>query len=107
MLPVDAKVMKGIAGFLLWAYFLWLTFKDGRGNRVIECGTITLSVFLLLITLINVRHVPENLLIGLGITLLALCWLTLFFLVQQGYRALRARLQKRSHNTANGHAPLG
>lgn len=61
------------------------------GNNVVRFGTIALVIFFGIIALINVKGLPFWVLPTLGILLFLLCILTMFFLAQQGYRALRSR----------------
>lgn len=65
--------------------------RDDPGNKVIKCGTFAVFVFGLLATLANDPHIPSWVLACLGVLLFALCAVTMFFLAQQGYRALRRR----------------
>jgi hypothetical protein len=79
---------------VLYSLFFWRTIKSNRGNRVIECGCVALTVFMVLIVLINIKGLPEWLMPSLGALLLFLCLLTMFFLVQQTIRSFRRRRSK-------------
>ena len=68
---------------VFYALFFWRTMKGNRGNRVIECGCAALTVFMVLIVLINIKGLPEWLMPSFGALLLFLCLLTMFFFVQQ------------------------
>ena len=61
------------------------------GNNVVRCGAIALVVFFVMAALMNVKYLPSWVLPTLGMLLFVLCVLTMFFLAQQGYRALRSR----------------
>jgi hypothetical protein len=76
---------------LLYAFAFWRLFKDNRGNRVIQCGSLTLILFLVMAALMRIPHFPVDCVAWLGSALFLLCMLTMFFLFQQGYRALRNR----------------
>jgi hypothetical protein len=68
--------------------------KDGKGDsgrNVITCGIIALIVCYALGVLSQNPNIPSWVVGSLGVLLLFLCFLTLFFLAQQGYRALRRR----------------
>lgn len=65
--------------------------KRDPGSKVIRCGSITLMVFVVTIVLVRIPTIPSWVLEGLGMLLLFLCILTMFFLAQQGYHALRRR----------------
>jgi len=42
-------VLEGMPVFTLYAMFFWQTFKSNPRNRLVECGSLTLIVFLVLI----------------------------------------------------------
>jgi hypothetical protein len=48
-------------------------------------------LFLVMMALLRIPHFPAEYVAWLGPALFLLCMLTLFFLAQQGYRALRHR----------------
>ncbi|PYU17880.1 MAG: hypothetical protein DMG30_29960 [Acidobacteria bacterium] len=87
--PKTETVLRSIGLFLLYGFILWRTFKDNRGNRVIQCGSITLMLFMVMVALMRIPHLPIDYVAWLGPALFLLCMLTLFFLVQQAYRAVR------------------
>jgi len=98
--PKTVTVLRSIGLFLLYAYMLWRLFKDNRGNRVIQCGSVTLMVFLVMVAMMRIPQFPIDYVAWLGPALLLLCLLTMFFLFQQGYRAVRRRIQGRSSPTS-------
>jgi hypothetical protein len=65
--------------------------KRDPGSKVIRCGSIALMVFVVMLALVRIPTIPSWVLEGLGMLLLFLCILTMFFLAQQGYHALRRR----------------
>ena len=89
--PNTVHRARGIGLFFLYAFIFWRTFKDNPGNRVIQCGSITLMLFLVMLALTQIPHVPVDYVAWLGPALFLLCMLTIFFLFQQGYRALRKK----------------
>jgi len=100
--PNTVHEARGIALFLLYAFLFWRLFKDNRGNRVIQCGSITLMLFLVMLALTRIPNLPVDYVAWLGPALFLLCMLTMFFLFQQGYRALRKRFKGRSAPTTKG-----
>jgi hypothetical protein len=92
--PRTVNVMKVIGLALLYSWFFWSTFKNNRGNRLIQCGSITLILLMVIVVLIRIPKVPFTYIEWLGVALLLFCLLTLFFLFQQGYHALRNRKDK-------------
>jgi hypothetical protein len=75
------KTMQGAGGpsffriiliAVLYSLFFWRTIKSNRGNRVIECGCVALTAFMVLMVLININGLPEWLIPSLGALLLFL-----------------------------------
>src|SRR5262249_21121449 len=93
------SVARSIGLFLFYAFMFWRLFKDSRGNRVIQCGSITLILCMLMLALTRIPNIPIDYLAWLGPALFLLCMLTMFFLFQQGYRAVRKKLRSRSATT--------
>jgi thiol:disulfide interchange protein len=84
--------------FLLVAVVYWLSLwriiRSNRGNRVIECGGITLVLFFLMLLLMKISSLPDWVIPSLGLLLFLLCLLTVVFLVLQGVQAIRHRRSK-------------
>ncbi len=93
-----ASGLRPILSFLLVAIVYWLSLwriiKGNRGNRVIECGSITLMLFFLMMLLMKITNLPDWVLPALGLLLFLLCLLTMFFLFLQGIQAIRQRKSK-------------
>jgi len=88
-------MIQSIGGTLCAANFyfvyFWRVFKKNPGNRVVECGVITLMVFFAMISFSKLGDIPDWL-FGLWLMLIVLlCFSTLFFVVQRAYRAFRHR----------------
>ena len=98
--PNTVTVARSIGLFLFYAIMFWRLFRDNREDRVIQCGSITLMLFLLMLALTRIPNIPIDYVAWLWPALLLLCMLTMFFLFQQGYRALRKRLKERSASTS-------
>jgi hypothetical protein len=90
-----ATALRSIGLLLFYAWLFWRTFKDSRGNRVIQCGTVTLMLFFVLLALSRIPNLPFDYVWWLWPALFFLCMLTMFFLLQQGYRALRHRWERK------------
>jgi hypothetical protein len=80
---------RAVATGLLTIYVFWDIFKSHPGNRLVRCGMLTLSLSLVMGALLLWE--PNFPLWYLGPLLFGLCILTMFFLVQRGYFALRNR----------------
>ena len=95
MFVVDKNILRGVVGGLglivFYGFGFWRIFKGNPGNKVIECGSITLMVFVVMLVLFKVPNFPVWVLASLGLLLFLLCLLTMVFLAQQGYRAMRRR----------------
>jgi hypothetical protein len=90
---------------LVYVLSLWRIIKSNRGNKVVECGSIALMVSLLMVVLIRFPSLPAWVLASLGLLLLLLCLLTIFFLLARGVQAIRHR--KTPVNTETGHNVSG
>ena len=92
---VDPSITQGVIGGLglivAYGYSFWRIFKQNQGDKVIECGSITLMLFVVALALFRIPNSPVWILDSLLFLVFLLCVLTLSFLVQQGYRALRRR----------------
>jgi hypothetical protein len=91
---VEAEILRPVVSILalalLYGFSFWRIFKQNAGNRVVECGTITLMVFVVLMALAKAKF-PTWVLGWLAMLVFWLCILTMLFLAQQGYRARRRR----------------
>ena len=98
MLLHTASGLRPLGSFLLVAVVYWLLFwrviESNRGNRVIECGSITLMLAILMMLLMKLTNLPNWVLLSLGLLVFVLCLLTMFFLLVQGVQAIRHRKAK-------------
>lgn len=77
---------------LLWGRHTPIgTRKNDPGSKVVKFGGMFVAGCFLLAKLANDRHVPAWALESFGVLLFVLLLLTMFFLAQQAYRALRRR----------------
>ena len=94
MIAVDTNIVRGVLGsiglVLFYGFAFWRIFKRNPGNKVIECGSITLMVFVVTLALFKAKF-PVWVVAWLFLLVFLLCLLTMFFLLQQGYRAVRRR----------------
>jgi hypothetical protein len=92
---MDERLIKEVGGGLysvvFYALFFWRVFKKNPGNRVVECGVITLAVFFAMIPLSKLQDPPDWVFAPWLILVILLCFSTLFFVVQRAYRAIRHR----------------
>jgi len=90
--------LRSAASFLFVAVVYWLCLwriiKGNRGNRVVQCGCITLMLSFLMMLLMKVAKLPDWVLSSLGMLIFLLCLLTMFFLLLRGVHAIRNRKSK-------------
>jgi hypothetical protein len=95
MITMDGRLIENIGGGLysvvFYALFFWSVFKENPGNRVVECGVITLAVFFAMIPLTKLQNPPDWVFAPWLILVVLLCFSTLFFVVQRAYRTTRRR----------------
>ena len=95
MAALQADIVRGIAGgaglILAYSLYAWRIFKSNHGDRFMESGSVTVMIFSVVLAARRIPHVPDwvfnSLLLLLGIA----TFLSLFFMLQQDYRALRRR----------------
>lgn len=78
-----------------WGLLFWRTFRRNRGNLVIECGIITITIFLAMALLSTVIDFADWAWGSLLITIFLLCLATLFFFFRDIFQSLRKRKLKR------------
>jgi hypothetical protein len=95
MMAVDPNIVRRIIGSagLILAYGLstWRIIKGNPGDKFIECSSITVMVFVVTMAAIRIRYFPAWVVESLEVLLYLLTFLSIFFMFQQGYRALRRR----------------
>ena len=111
MAALDAGIVRGIAGgtglILAYGFYAWRIFKSNRGDRFIESGSVTLMVFVVVLASRRIPHVPDWVSNSLVLLLGIATFLSIFFMLQQGYGALRRRMTQRNSSTrAKRHSPL-
>jgi CDP-diglyceride synthetase len=95
MTTVDPNIVRRIIGSagLILAYGIstWRMVKSNPGDRFIECSSITVLLFVVTMAVIRIRYFPDWVLESLEVLLYLMTFLSIFFMFQQGYRALRRR----------------
>jgi len=72
--------------------FFWRTFKSSPGNRLVECGSMTLIAFFAFLAVESLSKpgkVPDWLILVWLMLVVLLCFSTIFFVAQRAYQALR------------------
>ena len=80
---------RAVATGLLTIYVFGDIFRSHPGNRLVRCGILTISLCLVMGVLL--RWEPNFPVWYLGLLLFGLCILTMFFLLQRAYFALKNR----------------
>jgi len=83
----------------LYIAYFWRIFKKNRGNKLIECGVITLTAFFAMLLLSQIPGAPEWAFGSLIILVVLLCISTLFFLAQRITGAIGRKTSQ--HNTGH------
>jgi hypothetical protein len=87
MIATDGNDFRSMGGgfliFLLYGLFFWRLLKGKPGNRLVECGSLTLIVFLAMIPINSAGEIPDWLFGAWIILIVLLCFATLFFLLQR------------------------
>ncbi|MGD1024541.1 MAG: hypothetical protein ABR880_17275 [Candidatus Sulfotelmatobacter sp.] len=83
------RVIRGIALVGFYGIVLWRIVRRNAGNRVIESGALALPIVIVMVAVMKIPSVPDWVAPGLGILFLILGFLMIFFLMQQGYNAIR------------------
>ena len=105
MIPIDAKTARAIGFLLIYALFFWRLIKSNRGDKFIQCGSITVMLFLVLMVLSRIPHFPlDDYAPWFAIPLFLLCVLTMFYLFQQLYRERKQKMQKRHKASVADHS---
>jgi hypothetical protein len=84
-----------ISGFgVTVGYFIyfWRVLRSNPGNKLVECGTITLAVFFAMVPFSRIPgftdHIPAWIFLPYILLVVLLCFTTLFFLAQRVWRAV-------------------
>ena len=88
-------VARALLVFGLYAFSFWRMARRYRGDKFIEFGSFTLIAFFLVLALRRVPTLPEWILDSLTLWMYLLCLITLGFMFQQIYRAIRNKMRKR------------
>jgi len=85
------SVVSGIALIGFYGFVLSRIVRRNAGNRVIESGVLALAVAFAMVAVMKIPNLPDWIAPSLGILFLLLGFLMIFFLLQQGYNAIRRR----------------
>ena len=88
---IDRTVGDTLGAAIFYFLLFWRTFKSNPGNRVVECGVITLTVFFAMLMFVKPGDIPDWLFLLWLILVVLLCFSTLFFVAQRAYNAFRHR----------------
>ena len=85
-------IFSGFAVITAYMVFFWRVFRSNTGNRLVECGIITMVVFFAMVPFSRIPgfadRIPDRIFVSYILLLVLLCFATLFFLVQRIWQAL-------------------
>lgn len=84
-------ILGSIGVVLAYALSLWRIFSRSRGDRFMEFACITVMLFVVVLRLIKIPDFPVWILQPVEVLLGLLSFVTVFFMCQQLYRAVRRR----------------
>ena len=86
------EIVSGFCVVACYLIFFWRVFKKNPGNRLVECGAITLVVFFAMVPFSRIPgftdRIPDWIFLPYILLVVLLCFTTLFFLAQRIWRAL-------------------
>jgi hypothetical protein len=88
-------VLRGVIVVAFYAFASWRLVTTNRGNRVIECGVISL-VLVFAEGIAGKSNAPDWVLGSLGVLLLLMCFLTVGLFARECYQGVRRWLRKPS-----------
>ena len=98
MSALDPVIVRGVTGgvglILIYGLYAWRIFKSNPGDRFMESGSVTLMIFVVVLASRRIPSSPDWVFNSLALLLGISTFLSLFFMLQQGYRALRRRLTR-------------
>ena len=86
---IGVRLVGSFLAFLGYIAFFWRTFKSNPGNRLVECGSMTLIAFLAMVFVSQLGGAPDWLILSWIMLVVVLCFATLFFLAQRVFRAIQ------------------
>ena len=95
MSPSTEDIVSGIVGsiglILAYGLSLWRIFRRSRGDKFMEFACITVMLFIVTLRLLRIPDFPTWVSEPLELLLGLLSFVTVFFMFQQVYRAIRRR----------------
>jgi hypothetical protein len=85
---IQRAIIGGVCLILAYSIAVWRIIKTNRGDKFIECGSITLMVFVLTMAAMRISYFPSWVIEFLQFLLYGLALASIFFGAQQGYHAL-------------------
>ena len=84
-------IVRSLALVLTYFFLLWRIFQRNRKDKFIEFALITTMFLIIMFAISRLPNVPGWVIPALLPLLALFCFLSLFFLFQQGYQAFRHR----------------
>jgi hypothetical protein len=97
MFVLDKQTAQEIIGSVgvvfVYSIGVWRIFQRNRGDRFIEYALITTTLLIIMIELSRFPNIPSWVTTSLYPLIAVFCFLSPFFLFQQGYRWIRDRVR--------------
>jgi hypothetical protein len=87
------EIMRSIGVVFVYGIAFWRIFQRNRGDRFVEYALITTMLLITVAELHRFPNIPSWVMTSLYPLIVIFCFLSLFFLFQQGYRWIRDRLR--------------
>jgi hypothetical protein len=88
---ISVRLVGTFFALLGYIAFFWRTFKSNPGNRLVECGSMTVIAFLTMIFVSQFGEAPEWLIMSWVMLVVLLCLSTLIFFAQRIFQAVQRR----------------
>jgi uncharacterized membrane protein len=83
--------VRSVGLVLSFGILLWRIARRSHGDRFIEFGSATIFVWIVMVALYGISNIPEWTKIALFVLVCLLCLISIFYLLQQTYRAIFRR----------------
>jgi O-antigen ligase len=83
---------------LVYGFCFWRIFRNNLGDRFIECASITVMLMFAAMACMRIPHFPDWIQFSLMMLSGIMSFVSIFFGLQQAYRAIRSRRLRRSNS---------
>jgi amino acid transporter len=94
-MTIEPSVVRATGIVVLNGFIFWRLVRRYRGDKFILCGSITILLFLVMMTLSRIPQINDDYTAWLAVPLFVLCVLSIFYLFQQLYSEHKQRSTRR------------